>query len=67
MSAYAKVVFCLGILSILWRVIWHGFDFAKVLFTVSVIGEELKDSQPTRFQTGVDVRFSLFYKRGEKE
>lgn len=44
MSAYARVDFCLGILSILWRVIRHGFDFVRVLFTVSVFGEELKDS-----------------------
>lgn len=42
MSAYAKVDFRLGILSILWRAIWHGFDFLKVLFAVVVIREELK-------------------------
>lgn len=46
MSACAEVGFCLGVPSILWRVIWHGFDFVEVLFTVSVIVEDLK-GQPT--------------------
>lgn len=45
MSAYAGVDFInLGSLSILWRVIRHGFDCVQVLFPVIVFGEELKDS-----------------------
>lgn len=62
MSAYAGVDFInLGSLSILWRVIRHGFDCVQVLFPVIVFGEELKDSWPTLFEAGVNVRFGMYW------
>lgn len=33
--------FCLGVPSVLWRVIRHGFDIVEVQFTGSVIVDDL--------------------------